>query len=173
MQFDAELLLIAVAPVFLACIGWEAWHLRHVRPARPARPGEPIYGSRDSLCDARLADATSRRQARTARVNSRLCVLLPASPHRKMAGGLDIVRRAVHRAGPLPPSRSLVAVRASVMRTVAEKTRDHAIEHQCKPYGRDANAARAEKASVSCRHAADAAGAACNTWHKGHIDEEM
>ena len=34
MQFDAELLLLAMAPVFLACIGWEAWHLR--RRARRA-----------------------------------------------------------------------------------------------------------------------------------------
>ena len=32
MQFDAELLLLAMAPVFLACIGWEAWHLRRTRP---------------------------------------------------------------------------------------------------------------------------------------------
>ncbi|MCC8403588.1 hypothetical protein LJ655_17105 [Paraburkholderia sp. MMS20-SJTN17] len=26
MQFDAELLLLAMAPVILACIGWEAGH---------------------------------------------------------------------------------------------------------------------------------------------------
>jgi sterol desaturase/sphingolipid hydroxylase (fatty acid hydroxylase superfamily) len=49
MQFDAELLLIAVAPVFLACIGWEAWHLARTRPA--AR----IYSWRDTLCNAALA----------------------------------------------------------------------------------------------------------------------
>jgi sterol desaturase/sphingolipid hydroxylase (fatty acid hydroxylase superfamily) len=49
MQFDAELLLIAMAPVFLACIGWEAWHLARTRPA--AR----IYSWRDTLCNAALA----------------------------------------------------------------------------------------------------------------------
>ena len=49
MQFDAELLLIAMAPVFLALIGWEAWHLARTRPA--AR----IYSWRDTLCNAALA----------------------------------------------------------------------------------------------------------------------
>ena len=29
MQFDAELLLLAMPPVFLACLGWEAWYWRH------------------------------------------------------------------------------------------------------------------------------------------------
>jgi hypothetical protein len=100
-------------------------------------------------------------------------ILLPARAQPQMRGGLDIVRRAIHRAGPLPFSRSLVADRASVMRAVDEKTRDHAIEHQCKRYGRVGSVARAVEDSVSCRHAADAAGAACNTWHQGHIDEEM
>lgn len=49
MQFDAELLLLAMAPVFLACIGWEAWHLRRTRP------GEQIYSWRDTSCNAALA----------------------------------------------------------------------------------------------------------------------
>ncbi|WP_436021734.1 sterol desaturase family protein [Trinickia sp. LjRoot230] len=49
MQFDAELLLIAMAPVFLACIGWEAWHFTRTRPQ--AR----IYSWRDTLCNAALA----------------------------------------------------------------------------------------------------------------------
>jgi len=49
MQFDAELLLLAMAPVFLACIGWEAWHLRRTRP------GARLYSWRDTLCNAALA----------------------------------------------------------------------------------------------------------------------
>ncbi|MBW9103411.1 sterol desaturase family protein [Paraburkholderia phenoliruptrix] len=49
MQFDAELLLLAMAPVFLACIGWEAWHLRRTRP------GAALYNWRDTLCNAALA----------------------------------------------------------------------------------------------------------------------
>ena len=49
MQFDAELLLLAMAPVFLACIGWEAWHLQRTRPA--AR----LYSWRDTLCNSTLA----------------------------------------------------------------------------------------------------------------------
>ncbi|HXZ08592.1 MAG TPA: sterol desaturase family protein, partial [Paraburkholderia sp.] len=32
MQFDLELLLLAMAPVFLACMSWEAWHLHRTRP---------------------------------------------------------------------------------------------------------------------------------------------
>lgn len=49
MQIDAELLLLAIAPVFLACIGWEAWHLARAR--REAR----IYSWPDTLCNAALA----------------------------------------------------------------------------------------------------------------------
>lgn len=49
MQFDAELLLLAMAPVFLACIGWEAWHLRRTRP------GAQLYSWHDTLCNAALA----------------------------------------------------------------------------------------------------------------------
>jgi len=49
MQFDAELLLLAMAPVFLACIGWEAWRVRRTRPA--AR----LHSWRDTLCNAALA----------------------------------------------------------------------------------------------------------------------
>ena len=49
MQFDAELLLLAMAPVFLACIGWEAWHLRRTRP------GAQLYSWRDTFCNAALA----------------------------------------------------------------------------------------------------------------------
>lgn len=32
MRFDVEWLLLALAPVFLLCIGWEAWHLARTRP---------------------------------------------------------------------------------------------------------------------------------------------
>ncbi|SEJ24708.1 sterol desaturase family protein [Paraburkholderia diazotrophica] len=49
MQFDAELLLLAMAPVFLGCIGWEAWHVRRTHPE--AR----IYNWRDTLCNTALA----------------------------------------------------------------------------------------------------------------------
>ncbi|HEV3105523.1 MAG TPA: sterol desaturase family protein [Trinickia sp.] len=49
MQFDAELLLLAMAPLFLACIGWEAWHL-----ARKA-PHMGLYSWPDTLCNAALA----------------------------------------------------------------------------------------------------------------------
>jgi sterol desaturase/sphingolipid hydroxylase (fatty acid hydroxylase superfamily) len=49
MQFDAELLLLAMAPVFLVCIGWEAWHLRRTRP------NAQIYRWADTLCNAALA----------------------------------------------------------------------------------------------------------------------
>ena len=49
MQFDAELLLLALAPVFLACIAWEAWHF--ARAGRLAR----LYSWPDTLCNAALA----------------------------------------------------------------------------------------------------------------------
>jgi hypothetical protein len=49
MQFDAELLLLAMAPLFLACIGWEAWHLQRTRP------GARLYSWRDTLCNTALA----------------------------------------------------------------------------------------------------------------------
>jgi|SRR5579863_3988405 len=49
MQFDAELLLLAMAPVFLACIGWEAWHLRR------ALPNAQIYRWADTHRNASLA----------------------------------------------------------------------------------------------------------------------
>ncbi len=49
MQFDAELLLIGMAPIFLACIGWEAWH------ARRTHPQARIYSWRDALCNTALA----------------------------------------------------------------------------------------------------------------------
>jgi hypothetical protein len=64
MQFDTELLLIAMAPVFLACIGRQARHLWRTRPR------EPVCSSRDALCNAGLADPTSQ-QARAARDHSR------------------------------------------------------------------------------------------------------
>lgn len=32
MHFDVQLILLALAPVFLGCIGWEAWHLARTRP---------------------------------------------------------------------------------------------------------------------------------------------
>ena len=49
MQFDAELLLLALAPVFLVCIGAEAWHFARTR--RAAR----LYSWPDTLCNAALA----------------------------------------------------------------------------------------------------------------------
>ncbi|WP_186177263.1 sterol desaturase family protein [Burkholderia gladioli] len=49
MQFNVELLLLALAPVFLLCIGWEAWHLARTRP------NDHIYAWRDTLCNAALA----------------------------------------------------------------------------------------------------------------------
>lgn len=49
MQFDVELLLMAMAPVFLACVGWEAWHLTRKRPQAK------LYDWRDTLCNAALA----------------------------------------------------------------------------------------------------------------------
>ncbi|MDR3100225.1 MAG: sterol desaturase family protein, partial [Paraburkholderia sp.] len=49
MRFDAEWLLLALAPVFLACIGWEAWHLSRTRP------GAALYSWPDTLCNAALA----------------------------------------------------------------------------------------------------------------------
>ena len=49
MQFDAELVLLAMAPVFLACIGWEAWHFAR------ARRLERLYSWPDTLCNAALA----------------------------------------------------------------------------------------------------------------------
>jgi hypothetical protein len=108
MQFDTELLLIAMAAVFLTCIGRQAWHLRRTRPR------EPIYSSRDPLCkpDSLMRQAANKL-ARLATIPV-LRILLPARAQPQMPGGLDLVRRAVHRAGPLPPSRSLVAGRTSV-----------------------------------------------------------
>ena len=49
MQFDAELLLLAMAPVFLACIGWEAWHFARTRRA------QRLYSWPDTICNAALA----------------------------------------------------------------------------------------------------------------------
>jgi sterol desaturase/sphingolipid hydroxylase (fatty acid hydroxylase superfamily) len=49
MQFDAELLLLGMAPIFLACIGWEAWR------ARRAHPEARMYSWRDTLCNTALA----------------------------------------------------------------------------------------------------------------------
>jgi sterol desaturase/sphingolipid hydroxylase (fatty acid hydroxylase superfamily) len=49
MQFDAELLLLALAPVFLVCIGFEAWHFARTRRA------ERLYNWPDTLCNAALA----------------------------------------------------------------------------------------------------------------------
>jgi sterol desaturase/sphingolipid hydroxylase (fatty acid hydroxylase superfamily) len=49
MQFDAELLLLALAPVFLACIAWEAWHLARTRR------NAGIYSLADTVCNATLA----------------------------------------------------------------------------------------------------------------------
>ena len=49
MQFDAELLLFAMAPVFLAHIGWETCHLHRARPAAG------LYSRRNTLRNASLA----------------------------------------------------------------------------------------------------------------------
>jgi sterol desaturase/sphingolipid hydroxylase (fatty acid hydroxylase superfamily) len=49
MQFDAELLLLGMAPIFLACIGWEAWH------AWRTHPEARMYSWRDTLCNTALA----------------------------------------------------------------------------------------------------------------------
>ena len=49
MPFDAELLLLAMAPVFLACIAWEAWHFARTRPS------DRLYSWPDTLCNAALA----------------------------------------------------------------------------------------------------------------------
>ncbi|MBP0592468.1 sterol desaturase family protein [Paraburkholderia sp. LEh10] len=49
MQFDAELLLLAMAPMFLACIGREARHARRMHPE--AR----MHGWRDTSCNTALA----------------------------------------------------------------------------------------------------------------------
>jgi len=46
MQFDAELLLLAMALVFLACTDWEALHFAGTR--RPPR----LYNGPDALCTA-------------------------------------------------------------------------------------------------------------------------
>ncbi|MBV8679942.1 MAG: sterol desaturase family protein [Aquitalea sp.] len=48
MQFDVQLLLLALAPLFLGCVAWEVlyWH-------RQGR--KDIYSWRDSLCNAGLA----------------------------------------------------------------------------------------------------------------------
>ncbi len=49
MQFDIELLLFALAPVFLTCIGWEAWYWARTHSQTP------LYNWRDTLCNAALA----------------------------------------------------------------------------------------------------------------------
>lgn len=49
MQFNAELLLLGLAPVFLSCIAWEAWYLAR------KRPGAGLYAWPDTLCNAALA----------------------------------------------------------------------------------------------------------------------
>ncbi|MGN6231023.1 MAG: sterol desaturase family protein [Trinickia sp.] len=49
MPFDAELLLLAMAPVFLACIGCEAWHFARKRRLKR------LYSWPDTLCNAALA----------------------------------------------------------------------------------------------------------------------
>ncbi|MFT0168829.1 sterol desaturase family protein [Paraburkholderia mimosarum] len=58
MQFDAQWLLLALAPVFLACIGWEAWHLSRTRPRtapNAAAADNARYTWPDTLCNAALA----------------------------------------------------------------------------------------------------------------------
>lgn len=49
MRFDVELLLLALAPVFLLCIAWEAWHLARMRAH------DHLHAWRDTLCNAALA----------------------------------------------------------------------------------------------------------------------
>jgi sterol desaturase/sphingolipid hydroxylase (fatty acid hydroxylase superfamily) len=53
VQFDAQWLLLALAPVFLACIAWEAWHLTRTRAQ--ATPISARYVWSDTLCNAALA----------------------------------------------------------------------------------------------------------------------
>ncbi len=48
MDFNIELLLLALAPVFLGCVAWEAWYW-----ARRGRAD--VYSWRDTLCNAALA----------------------------------------------------------------------------------------------------------------------
>ncbi|TAL55627.1 sterol desaturase family protein [Pandoraea sp.] len=47
MHFDPEFILLALAPVFLLCIGWEAWYWR--------RREKPIYSLTDTVSNAALA----------------------------------------------------------------------------------------------------------------------
>ena len=48
MDFNIELLLLALAPVFLGCVAWESWYW--------ARRGRAeVYSWRDTLCNAALA----------------------------------------------------------------------------------------------------------------------
>ncbi|ACC69659.1 conserved hypothetical protein [Paraburkholderia phymatum STM815] len=49
MQFDTELLLRGMAPIFLACIGWEAWHAGRTHPKAHG------YSWRDTACNTALA----------------------------------------------------------------------------------------------------------------------
>lgn len=57
VQFDAQWLLLALAPVFLACIGWEAWHLSRTRGhiAANGAPDNARYAWPDTLCNTALA----------------------------------------------------------------------------------------------------------------------
>ncbi|RAR58826.1 sterol desaturase/sphingolipid hydroxylase (fatty acid hydroxylase superfamily) [Paraburkholderia unamae] len=57
VQFDAQWLLLALAPVFLACIGWEAWHLSRTRGHITANsaPDNARYAWPDTLCNTTLA----------------------------------------------------------------------------------------------------------------------
>ena len=48
MNFNIELLLLALAPVFLGCVAWEAWYWAK-------RGRADIYSWRDTLCNAALA----------------------------------------------------------------------------------------------------------------------
>jgi len=54
VRFDAEWLLLALAPIFLACIGWEAWHLAR-RRSTAAVSDSALYSWPDTLCNAALA----------------------------------------------------------------------------------------------------------------------
>ena len=48
MDFNIELLLLALAPVFLGCVAWEAWYWAK-------RGRADVYSWRDTLCNAALA----------------------------------------------------------------------------------------------------------------------
>lgn len=77
MRFDAELLLLALAPVFLPCIGREARHLARDRPQ------DAVHGWRDTLRAVfGPPDRASTYHARIAAAVGDPRTTLLAGPHR-------------------------------------------------------------------------------------------